>query len=628
MPAVVGALAIEGIALASAETAAAITAISIAGVSGATILGTGIILAGTIGIQALLSKNAGNQSTSGLASGSANPAENGHVPIRQSIAPRIVAFGRARLAGTYVLFEEKNGDSYDITVFHHGRIFNIVGYYLHDDVVERVGGTVQEQGDGRYANDVIYIEARLGVESETSYGPAVTALPEIWTSGSHLGNGLASALLICHGVSIDAFTQVYPRGLPQLSIIADCTPVYDPRDETQSVDNDGTWTSTSNPVLQLVRFLTDADIGMGFERSILIDPVIEALNAQADVCDEPILLADGGIEPRYASNGFFSLDTDPVNVIAGILDTCDGWISEDGAGGLVCVVGKYREPEFTIPSRHVRGFTIQDGIADEELVNEITFSYTEPLADYKTLPGQPWRDEENISARGKTRSQPFDMPWVQSHSQGRRLSKRKLAKVNAPLRGSIKTTLYGLQGLGERWITIDAVDVDGVFDGLVAEVQGMKIDLINAQVTFDWISVDPDTIDEWNAATEQGAAPTIPDKLVSPPPPLPTGLAANMQAISGTQISIVCKVDDPVRSDITYQAQYRITGSGSPFTQLPRQSGTLTSGRVKTVFLTSISSSFVPAYTLDVEIRAFAPSGSPSAFTSAVVAPFDAVDPA
>jgi hypothetical protein len=59
---------------------------------------------------------------------------------------------------------------------------------------------------------------------------------------------------------------------------------------------------------------------------------------------------------------------------------------------------------------------------------------------------------------------------VQSHTQGRRLSKRKIAKLNAPLRVSLRTTLYGLQALGERWIAIEAGEVIADFDALVIEV--------------------------------------------------------------------------------------------------------------------------------------------------------------
>lgn len=626
MPAVVGALAIEAIALASAETAAAITAISIAGVTGATILGSGIILAGTIGIQVLLSKSAGNQATAGLSAGSAAPAENGHVPLRQSIAPRIHAFGTVRLAGTYVCYEAIDGNSYDITVFHHGRIAEIIGYYLHDDVVVLVSTVVQEQGDGRYAGNVVSIQTRLGLATETAYSDIIAALPSIWTS-SHRGDGLASAALFSLGVPLEEHTHVYPRGLPQLSIVARASPLFDARDVTQSIGNEFTWKVSSNPIVQLIDFLTNLDSGMGFSRSILIDPVIAALNAEADICDELVSLAAGGSIPRYASNGFFSLDTDPINVISSILDTCDGWMSEDGSGGLVCKVGKYRAPEFTISTRHIRGFALQKGIADEERINEITFSYTEPQADYKTLPGLPWRDEQDISLRGKTRSQPFDMPWVQSHAQGRRLAKRKLAKVNEPLRGSIKTTLFGLQGLGERWIAVDAGDVSRDFDGMVFEAQGMKINLMNAEVTFDFVAVHPDTIDAWDAATEEGAAPTIPDKLVSPPPPDPTGLAANMQALDALGMMLVAKVDDPGRPDITYQIQYRITGSGSGFTATPRTSGTLSAGRVRMAVRTTVPSTSVPTDTLDVQIRAFSPSGSPTSYSSTVIAAFDSVDP-
>lgn len=589
----------------------------------ASVVGGAVLLAGAIGLQLLLARRPAGAAAS-LAATSLPPPEAGHAPLRQAIGSRVRGYGRNRLAGVYMLYEELSGDSYDVMAFHHGRIAGIVGYYLHDDVVEIDGsGVVEGQGDDRYSGDVIEINTRLGLDTETAYSDLVTAFTSsaIWTN-SHRGDGLASASLVCQGVTLEDYTTVYPRGLPVLSIIADCAPLFDARDEAQLRSDSSTWLVSSNPVVQAIECLTSSDAGFGFEYDTLILPVVDALNAEADLCDAAVTLASGGSEPRYRSDGFFALDSDPVDVLSAILDSCDGWLSENGDGSLALKVGVYRAPTFTIEARHIKGFSLQYGVADEELINEIAFTYTEPQADYKSLPGNPWRDETDIDRRGKTRSQNFPLPWVQSHSQGRRLSKRKMAKLNAPLRGTIRTTLYGIQALGERWIEIDAGEVCDDFTGLVIEVMNMKVDLMKAEVFFDFIKVNPNEIDAFDATEEEGDAPTIPDKLVSPPPPIPASvLASQLRSGGGADfIRLSVSLTDPARSDLTYQVAYRVSGSGSAFTELARAGGSLAGGRVTVVVSTLIADHDQATSDLEVKARAYAPTGSPSSYSSSATA--------
>jgi hypothetical protein len=305
------------------------------------------------------------------------------------------------------------------------------------------------------------------------------------------------------------------------------------------------------------------------------------------------------------------------------LETCDGWISENGDGSLALKVGKYRAPTFTLEAQHIRGYGLQFGVADEEIVNEIAFSYTDTQADYKTLQGDPWRDQDDIDARGKVRSQPFSLTWVQSHTQGRRLSKRKIAKLNAPLRVSLRTTLYGLQALGERWIAIEAGEVISDLGGLVIEVLNMKVDLLKAEVVIDGLKVDPDTVDAWDETTEEGERPTIPDKLVSVAPSVPQNLTAVVDIVSG-DFAFVATIDDPGRSDLTFQLQYRVSGTSDAYILTARQSPSGHPPVGKVSITLPATSELVGGATIvpyEVQLRAYAPSGLPSAFSSSAITP-------
>lgn len=602
MAELVGALALSALGV---QVGAGILIIGISSTAVASAVGTVILVGGAIGLQLLLTRPPPASGASATGPGPALAAPEAlHQPLKQPIPPRMVGYGRNRLAGSYVLFEAKDGISYDVIAFHHGQIGGIVGYYLNDDVVTVENGTgfVDALGDGRYTGNAITIKTRLGLSTETAYSEITTPLSTIWTA-NHRGDGLASLAMICAKVaSPTVFASTFPRGLPVPSVVADCSPIFDPRDGTQSRTDSTTWKTSANPVLQMIDFLTGSDRGMGFNYDELIAPALTRLMAQADICDVQVLRADAATEARYASNGSFPLDSDPADVISSILDTCDGWISQNGDGSLSIVVGHYIPPTVMLESKHIRGCAMQYGVAEEEAINELTMDYTEPKLDYKTAPGQPWRNEQDISERGRTLSQRLALPWVCSHAQARRLAKRKDAQNNATLRGTITTTLYGIRGLGDRWILIRAPDLPDL-ENVVVEVRGITIDLLNASCQIKFISINPNAIDAWDPATEEGSAPTIPAKLIEPPAPVPQNISA-IGAGGGIWVSF----DDLGRSDLTFQMSYTFAPGGGT-SQV--SSSFMYGGRPTAAF-----PNFPSGFTYTVALRSITPGGAMSSYSS------------
>lgn len=617
MPEAIGAIIIEAAAPELVGT------LIIGSVTTASFVGEVVLIGGAIGLQLLLTKKPdqlAGQDTSSLPS-----PQSGQQALKAAIAPRIVGLGVVRLGGTYVLFEAASGTSWDIIDFHHGKVAAIQGIYLDDDVVtiDAASGVVDEQGDGRYGSGLLTIKTRLGLATETAYSDVTTALPTIWTS-AHRGDGQGSLMLRCgQAPTSNDFPKIFPRGLPKPSVLASCTAIFDPRDNTQIQDDFTTWKVTANPVIQLIFFLTDLDRGMALDWNILIEPALARLMAKADICDEAVTNADGSLSPRYSSNGSYPLDSDPADVISSILDTCDGWISENGDGSLALEVGSYVAPDdrAVIESKHILGCALQYGVADEAVVNEITIDYTEPQIGYKTAPGQPWRNEADISERGKVLSQRLPLPWVYVHSQARRLAKRRDAQNNSALRGTLTTTLYAIRFLGKRWIKVAAPEFPDLAD-LVIENRGITIDLLNARCSINFISVDPVTIDVFDAATEEGAAPTITANLVSIPAPVPQNPGIITPGLNtGFFLTVFC--DSPHRGDLVYQARYRFRAADAlytgvwveePINRTIFDTGTITYfGFGKRVFF---SSPFVSGHLYEVQVRSYPPAGSASAYSA------------
>jgi hypothetical protein len=545
-------------------SAATASTVIVAGITVAAVVGSAALFAVSIGIQYALQSVRDRPKRAG---DTLPTSQEGRVPLRQTNPVRIKAYGHGvRIGGAYMAFEvAPDGRSMDVIALHQGKISAFLGFYLHDDPVEiDASGFVTTYPWGQFLptyNSVppVRILTRLGEETETNYPEVSLYIPTIWDA-NHRGDGIASLALICSPVPSQYFQKVYPNGLCVPSAVIDSSPVWDPRDVTQDREDSSTWQVSSNPVWQLVDYLLNDDYGLGYDYETAIAPSLDDLKFEADLCDA-LVPKIGGTEPRYRSSGSFRYDTEPVDVTGAILASCDGWLTEKGDGSISLKVGVYREPTVTFTDKHIVGFAVDFGTADEYVVNEINWNYTSIDHHYKDVPGDPWIVEDIV---GKPRSTSMNLTWVKSHSQGRRLVKRAMNVFQAPMRGTFITKLYGLIGRGERWVRIQYPYVQGLEDAVI-EIQKVNIDILKGRLSFSWILVDPDTIDLFDPVTEEGEAPSVTVEGGNVILPVPDNVVADISG-EAMNASLIVFFDDPVRPELTYVTRYRVQddGSGSP----------------------------------------------------------------
>lgn len=498
-----------------AETVGALILASIeaAGVAGATtagtfaIAGTGITLNAIVGTAAIAAASIGLSYALRVTPDVPKP-ESGSQAVKQSIPPRIRGYWVNRISGTYMFFEAADSggppaNSYDVVAFHHGKIESVVAMYLSDDQITissglsappfdssgQILGVVDEISGGAYGSGKVTLQLRQGLDSQNpltySVDPAISGL---WTS-AFKGNGIAYAGLACAGASDPSVhTQIFPRGRPEFSIVARCAPIWDPRDGTQSRTDKSTWKASPNPVLQLIDYLTgdqENTGGPGLDYETLIAPVLDQWIIEAALCDDNV----GGIS-RYESAGWYQFDNKPEDVIGKILATCDGYLMENGDGTLSITVGYYRQPtEPALTPAHILGFSVDYGTADESRINQLDVTITDPAEKYISAQIEPVRAEDSISLFG-LRGQPLDLTWVQERAQAQRLAHRALQRLNAPMSGTLVTTLYGFRYFGKRWMPLQYPTIAGLED-CVVEIQSVKTDLLNGRITFEWKKIDP-----------------------------------------------------------------------------------------------------------------------------------------
>jgi len=521
----------------------------------ASIVGTAAFLAITVGLQFLLGQPSGAELPKG---------QDGSQALRQPIPPRLYAYGRCRIGGYYMLHEVRNGEFAGVIALITGRTCAYIQFYLHDDlanvmsngvVTGAVGATDERYAAPSYMSYAIVFRVRYGMVPETAHEMITARMPDIWNS-AHRGDGISSIAMVCAVPKAEEFSKVYPQQLPNLSVVADWLPVYDPRNPNQDRLNDNTLGPSYNPVLQLIDFVTSKSHGLGFDYDTCIAPVLADLMNEAGLCDQMVEKADGSFERRYQSSGFWTSQNEPASVTDALMSSCDGWFGFNGDGTLTVFVGVYRPPQVTITQDNIYSFEVSAGVEDENAVNVLEWTFTDPDNKYRDAPGLAWRDDADILERGTTRSQTIPLTWVQSHSQGRRLAKRKFARLNPIYRGTITTDLFGIAALRERWIRIQD-DRHPWLSDTVVEISKVTIDVERHSLTFEWASINPNEIDAWDASAEEGYQPSRGDDNPTDTLPVPAGLTGSY---SGGTITIVFA--DLHRPDLSYVVRWRI-GAGA-----------------------------------------------------------------
>ena len=486
-------------------------------------------------------------------------AEPSERSVKSPPPARVRCRGRRRLYGSQMLFDtSSNGTTVDVWAFNDGR-GNIIGEYLNDELVTVVGGTVQPGPDGRYGAGTVRIGHNTGASTESAFSEIIALVPELW-SASHRGDGIVSGYLTKKSVKSEDFLKIYPQGdNVTLSLVGEWGVCFDPRDPAQDPTNRSTWLYTENAVLHLLdHFMSDR----GFSYADRIAPVEQYWIDAANVCDEASPLAAGGTEPRYRACVAYDFTKAPADVVSELLSCFDGWTGQDENGCQIVYAGKLYEPAVSMGPDQIVGYSHQEFVEEEDRINELVVQYVSSQHDYNAVEGQSWRDEDDISARGKVNSDGLSLQ-VPSFPQARRLAKRSMAKRCAPHRGTIVTTVEGRAILGHRYIDLEITEAGATFYSGVAEIVSAERDYDTGGVSFAWLAVDAN-VDAWNAATEEGEPAPESGRVAQEPLDAPTISTAEPQfEAEDTVARALLDISGPDRDDLTWFARWRLDGDVS-----------------------------------------------------------------
>jgi hypothetical protein len=444
--------------------------------------------------------------------------QDGKIPFRQPIQPRGYGYGATRVAGATMYHEAVGGNGGKLLIVQallSHPCDSYLTYYLHEDEVEFYSGAKVQKVDGSKGyTDKVFLYTRLGAIPETAVSEifAATITGSQWTA-NHRGDGITYIAMRCDDADEDSQAKKFPNGKPIVSAAIATRKVYDPRAVSPSQDpaDESTWVYSDNPVLCILHFLCFNEFGFQRDYDTSILPYVDSWIAAADNCDEQVALFGGGTENRYRLGGNATTEHAQRAVLGQMLAACDGWMVDRGDGGIDIRVGVFEEPTIILTDDDIVGFDLPYGIADEEVVNRLDATFTEPNNKYTEAEVEPWQNEADQASRGMVREHRFELKWVPSPTQTRRLSKREYTRLQEPLRGTLDIRLNAIDAVYARWIRVQSATIPQLADKVIENRAG-HLSLLTGALRIAFIG-SGSHIDDWTPETDEGDLPVTPTPL-------------------------------------------------------------------------------------------------------------------
>lgn len=469
---------------------------------------------------------------------------------------RLRVYGRARLGGKRVFAYHRNNRYYEVICHAQGPVTAIVEHWLGRKKVTLNAFDRVITDPYNFRGEWVTLETHLGDQTEAS--PLLRAdLPDIWTE-DHIGLGLCYTVMRCEGPRARHVATVFNAGRPDVSVVVQGPALFDPRTEEDVVSD--------NAALVIRDYLENADGFQGTQGRTDTASFI----AFADLCDEEVQRFGGGVEPRYRLWGAVSMTEESVSVLRRMAEACDAEIYETIQGKIAIRGGRrLAVPGITLTDADIISVdALSDGEPAIRATNKVEFTFTSVAANYQTVPGVAFVDAAGIAARGELPVS-LALPMCPSHSQGRRLAKIHMARLNPLSRVSLAAKPRCIKLWGEQGFRLE---LDGL--GYQADLRlagPMRVPAVPiTRVEIRAEQRDEAAAYDWNYLVHDVAPPAPPsvdDSTTAPPVPtgfdMQAGTVVINEAVAG--VRLVFTWDPPTNSagPITYlstDVRYRPVG--------------------------------------------------------------------
>lgn len=293
---------------------------------------------------------------------------------------------------------------------------------------------------------------------------------------------------------------------PNMYVVARGARCYDPREPTQSVDDESTWRWTNNATLVQTWYLTRTWGGRVPTSKIRWDKIKDS----ASYDDELMACADGTLIKRHTIDGVVTLNQRPYEVMQNMLTANRARVVESG-GEIWVSSSRPKTPIATIHDRILAsGIKYQAAKAKRDLVNKLQVRFVSPDQDNQLVDG-PILNRTDLQASDQDNEVlpgTIALNYTQDHRRAQRLQKAALdtSRLSGTLTCSVDLRFMAMPGVAaneliDQVITFDS-ELFGIANGdyLVAAV-GFSDDMTTLDLALSRYDGTIETA--WNPSVDE-----------------------------------------------------------------------------------------------------------------------------
>ncbi|KZL17491.1 hypothetical protein [Pseudovibrio sp. WM33] len=565
-------------------------------------------IGGAIGVGAVIS--AGASIASVLLSAPQTPVQS--LPtsqrqiVRESVGYRRKGWGRAVGGGQLLFAAVKSGSSrwpsgnnYCMVIaFCDGRVSFWQSFLVDGLEVSSTDGEVNnEEYDG-----YLRLHVREGGLNQTAFTHMQEEFPEVY---SEEWQGAGVALIAAELRCTNEVYAKFPNGWrTELSAIADLSPVFDQRDQEQTLDDPETWKFSSNAALVIQDHLKAPLVENGFAIPVdLLD--LDDFASAADLSGLQVAGPEDTVRDQWSLSGWARFDETPAAILQRLLTACDGRLRLTGNGRIGLSVGGWQEPTVVLTDDDLLSLEVTQGRFVSGAGTVIKSRYVSPSHGYIEQDAIEF-EHPNADTLGREITT-ADFLMASNHGQCRHLQKTTAARLNAEYEIQCVADIGGLAVVGERFIRLQSAleDVDAIFE-VGNDLQYLIDDKENfVGVSFSARSITKEDV-EYDEEVDGVAPPEVLPALengINPDPPTLTVSGSDQKktfTLSDSNASLLHQIALADVTDGGEEVFYIWLEPGDMSAQRTLIGGHSYEVRAKSLTISGISSSYSPVQSFEV----------------------------
>lgn len=411
-----------------------------------------------------------------------DPSTNYQVSLRDTLAPRNIVYGIAKVGGAIAYGNSTGTDNREmyLAVAHTGHeIDSFLKWFIDDRTV--AVADVDVAGDGSVDGDtaatghgispfggtpVAYLRGHLGTAAQAADTMLDSAFTE-WTT-NHRARGCAYTVLRADLLTTAGSEARWDGGPPQnLAALIKGKKVYDPRLDGTFVGavygagvgahrlaTPSTWAWSDNPALCVADYMIDTDLGPGWATA-RID--YDSIAVAADACDVAVAIPTATTEKRFTCNGVL---TTAASYQDNLESLCSSGVRLRYYKGQWHVFANvYEAPSFSFDEDDLIGdIDFQAEPEFEDRYNLIKGAYFDPLRKYELSPFiEVSSTLESVRDDNEELPKEIRLPFTNSEYMAQRIAFRHVAQA---AQTGICILRLGYQAIDVRVGDVISVTVD------------------------------------------------------------------------------------------------------------------------------------------------------------------------